>query len=449
MNRSHIAKRLWTLSYPTMISFAMQSVYDIVDMIWIGRISSEAVAGVTVFTTIFWLFEFLNEVVGAGSISLISQNYGRDDRERTRLVAEQTISFKVVMALISAALLFLFIRPLIGLYTDDPGVIEAALDYGKLRIYFLPIMFSSFSVNTIFRCTGDSKTPMVIMLIATVLNIILDPIFMFDRIPYLDLPGMGLGVYGAAVATVIATTVSFLIGFALLFTGYGEVKIRWRGLLRLHREVDRELILIGLPNGFQIMFRYLFAAVMMGFISKYGVDAISAYGIAGKIYNFAFLPINGMMMGGSVLVGYFLGRESVEEAEETSHISSLFNFAFMVLFTACSVIFSEEIFRFFIDDPAVIRIGSKMLRLGTYGLPLLGYGFGRAVAFMGSGYNKPLLVAGIISQWVIQLPITFLFYKLGLGVEFIFMTYIFADVTEFFVFHLYYKKGYWKEVRVK
>lgn len=449
MERSAIAKRLWTLSYPTMISFAMQSVYDIVDMIWVGEISSTAVAGVTVFTTIFWLFEFLNEVVGAGSVSLISQNHGRKDLERTRLVAEQTLSFKVVMALISACALWLTVEPFVAFYTDDPEVMAAALDYGKLRILFLPLMFSSYSVNTIFRCTGDSKTPMAIMLFATCLNIILDPIFMFDTVPYLEIPGFGLGVYGAAVATVIATTCSFLIGIFLLFRKDREIYITLKGLFTLHPDIDRELFFIGLPNGFQMLLRFLFSAVMMAFVAEYGVNAISAYGIGTKVYGFAFLPINGMMMGGSILVGNFLGREEVENAEEACRISSVFNFLFMLVFSIVSILFGEEITAFFVEEPEVINLGGKILILGTLGLPLLGIGFGKAVAFMGSGYNTPLLLGGIVAQWFVQLPLMFLVTKLGLGAEFIFLTYLFADSTEFLYFRHVYRKGKWKEVRVK
>ncbi|MDO5712817.1 MAG: MATE family efflux transporter [Tissierellia bacterium] len=449
MNRKNIAKRLWILSYPTMISFAMQSVYDIVDMIWVGRISSTAVAGVTVFTTIFWLFEFLNEVIGAGSISLISQNFGREDMERTQLVAEQTISFKTVMALCSALALYLSLEPLMTIYTKDPAVIQAAKDYGLLRIYFIPIMFLSFSVNTIFRCTGDTKTPMIIMLTSTILNIILDPIFMFDTIPYTRIPGLGLGVRGASIATVISTSISFTIGFSLLLIGYGKIKIHIPNLFQLHKEIDRELILIGLPNGFQMLLRFLFQAVLMSIIARYGIDAISAAGIGGKVYNFAFLPINGMMMGGSILVGHFLGKEEVHHAEEASTLSSYFNLGFMFIFTTICVVFSKEIYSLFIQDQNVITLGSRMLIVGTLGLPFLGFGFGRAVAFLGSGHNQPLLIGGILSQWVVQLPLMILAYHLGFPVEYIFATYFLADLTEFFVFYYIYRRGTWKTIRVK
>lgn len=123
-----LSKSLWNLSYPTMISSAIQSAYDIFDMIWVGQISSQAQAGVTIFTTIYTLFTVLNEIAGSSSISLITQSYGRGDKERTQKIAEQTISFKIVLAILSGLLLLIFLKPLFNLYTKDPLVKQAAMD---------------------------------------------------------------------------------------------------------------------------------------------------------------------------------------------------------------------------------------------------------------------------------------------------------------------------------
>lgn len=234
--KKQIANKLWHLSYPTMVSYALQSFYDIVDIAWVTRISSTSLSGVTLFTTIYSIFTVLNEVAGASSVSMISQSYGRGVKAETQRIAEQTISFKVVLAFFSAVLMLLFLSPLLKFYSDDKAVYDAAMKYGLLRIFFTPIMFSSFSVNTIFRCTGDSKTPMFIMLIATITNIVLDPILMFETVPLIGIKGAGLGVFGAALATVISTTLSFTYGFLILLSGRREIKISFIGLFRLEKK---------------------------------------------------------------------------------------------------------------------------------------------------------------------------------------------------------------------
>ena len=207
-----LTKNIWNLAYPSMISFLLETLYDLVDMIWIGKISKTALAGVTIFTTVFWLFTFFNELIGASSVSLISQYHGKKDYDRTRIVSEQTISFKIIMGILSGFLLFIFLKPILGLYSKNPDTIKCAMDYGYLRIFFIPFMFASYSINTIFRCHGDSKTPMQIMTIATIFNIILDPILMFEKVPFIGIKGFNLGVFGAALATVLSTILTVIIG---------------------------------------------------------------------------------------------------------------------------------------------------------------------------------------------------------------------------------------------
>jgi Na+-driven multidrug efflux pump len=185
LTQGSILKNLLIMSIPTMIGYSAQMVYDIVDIFWIGRISGESIAGVTIFSTLFWLVEILNSIIGQSSISLISQSYGRKDDEGTAKAIEQTITFKFLVAVIAAVLVALFLKPSLSLFSNDPNVITAALDYGYIRLFFLPMMFSSYSVNTALRCIGDAKTPMYIMMLSSILNVLLDPLLMFDKFPEL------------------------------------------------------------------------------------------------------------------------------------------------------------------------------------------------------------------------------------------------------------------------
>ena len=207
-----INRQIWKLSFPTMAGMLLQAVYDLVDMIWIGYISPAAVAATTIFITLFWIVEVLNEIIGTSSVSLISQSYGTGDLERTRLAAEQTLIFKALLATIGAVLMLLVLQPAIGLFSKDPEVIRYGMEYGVIRLIFLPIFFSSYSVNTIFRCTGDAKTPMKLLIFSAILNMIADPLLMFDVIPGTSIRGLGWGMKGAAIATVGSITIAFVIG---------------------------------------------------------------------------------------------------------------------------------------------------------------------------------------------------------------------------------------------
>ena len=445
-----ISGKLWKLAYPTMISIGLQSLYDIVDMAWVGQISKKALSGVALFSTIYMLFTILNEIAGASSVSMIAQNYGRSDMERTQRIAEQTISFKVVLAIISAFCLAVFLKPLLWFFLPEKDVVENALAYGWIRIFFIPVMFSSYSVNTIFRCTGDAKTPMHIMIISAVFNLILDPIFMFDVIPGTRIPGFGMGVFGAALATVIARTVSFLYGFIILIAGRRKITIRLKGLFKLDKKIDTDLLLIGLPSGINLLVRTLAQVTIMKFVTSYGADAVALAGVGGKFSQFAFMPIFGFNMGGSALIGHSLGRDDVPQAKLTARLASFLSFTVIGCFTVIIFIFPEQLLHFFFkNDTAMIAQGTMMVKIFYSSFMILAAGLGLATVFAGSGHTRPLLYSTFTSRWIVQIPFLFLAVNvLHLPLYAVWTSYIASEIAEFFVIFYHYKKGVWCNKRV-
>lgn len=448
-NKNPMMSRLWALAYPTMLSFALQSFYDIVDMAWVGQISSEALSGVTLFSTIYMLFTVLNEIAGGGSVAMLSQSYGRGSRERTQLIAEQTISFKVVLALIAGGLMLLLLDPVLRLYTQDAATIQAAKDYGLIRIYFLPMAFSSYSVNTIFRCTQDSRTPMNIMLMAGFLNLLLDPIMMFTRVPGTPIPGFGFGVFGAALATAIATTISFIYGFFILMTGRRDVRISCKGLFHLDLSIDRELMRIGAPSGLQLFVRQFFNATMMKFVTTYGVSAVALAGISGKLNGFLLMPIFGLNMAGATLVGSALGRNNIREAKQVSDASVWLNTAVVGAASFLIAIFAHPVMSVFSADPAVLQGGVTMIRISAISLTLTAYNFGRKVVFTGSGYNRPQLITTAISFWLVQIPaMALIVFVLHLPLAYFWWSTVIGAVADLFMTRYYYQQDTWRLNRV-
>lgn len=447
--RSEIRNRIWQLSYPAMISMLLQTVYDLVDMAWVGKISQQAIAAVTIFSTIFWLFLFFNELIGASSVSMISQNYGKGDTEMTRLVSEQTISFKVFMGFISGIFLYFSINPLLNFYLDNPSTVKLAMDYGYIRIFFLPAMYASYSVNTIFRCQGDPKTPMKIMIISTILNIVLDPILMFEKVPFTNIPGFNMGVKGAGVATVISVMVSLIYGLSILLSGKNGISVSWRGLFKLNLKIDLDLLKIGLPNALRQFAGGLFMAIMVKFVSHYGDAVITAVGIIAKLQTFIYMPVNGLMMGGSIVVGHFLGRHEVQNAETSASIASRINFLVMAFFAVLFSIFPQYLFGIFSNDPEIIKMGKELVPIVTLTIPLSGYAFGQSIVFMGSGYTKPYLVGSLVSQWMLQLPfVAMCVYVLNLSYKAIAFSFPLADIVYFIIIMLFFKAGKWKTMDV-
>jgi len=449
LTQGSIAKHIVSMSVPSMFGLMSQSLYDIVDMIWIGRISVKAVAAVTIFVSIFWLFEVLNEIIGMSSVSLISQSYGAGNNERARRASEQTILFKFAIAVFAAVLMLLLVKPIMNFYSPDQQVRSLGMDYGKIRIYFLPLFFSSYSVNTIFRCSGDARTPMVLLVITSLLNIILDPIFMFDTIPIIGLPGFGMGVKGAAVATVISVSTAFFIGFFLLMSGKAHIKLTWRGLVTFDRELDWKLITIGLPSGAEMFLRNMANSLFLKLIVVYGTAAIAVVGVGSRILGFLFMPILGLLMGSGTITGQNLGAGKIDRAAKTAWYSAWIGIGVVGLLVAVILIFPGQIINLFISDSEFYLEGITMLRLTTPSLIIAAFGLGFATVFSGSGLNLPFLYSCLIARWLIMLPYAWVVVVLlKLPITYVWMSFIIAEIFEAGYMFISFKKGKWKLKRV-
>lgn len=442
------------MSVPTVFGMLGQTLYDVIDLMWIGRISTRAVAGVTLFATIFWLVEVLNEVIGVSSIALITQTFGSGDQARTARVVEQTIVFKIFVAIISAFVMYLGLEPVLRFFTGDAEVLRSALDYGRLRIFFLPVFFATFSCFTALRSTGDPASQMWIMLGSTILNAVLAPVFMFKEIPFVGLRGLGMGVFGAALATVIAISISFLLGFSLLMSGRARVKLSLRGLFVLDRLIDWKLITIGLPSGGELLARQFASLVTTKFVAFYGTEAIAALGIGNRIGGLVFMPLFGLMSGGGTIVGQCLGAGKTDRAERTARAASLLGGTTVTLMMAIAFVFPRPILGLFVDAPEVIALGVPMLRILGAAFAVVSFAIALGCVFSGSGHNMPFLVSSLVGRWCVQVPIlvlaTLVLPRLGFrsGLVAIWLSFLASDLVESILLFRAYRKGTWKQVRV-
>lgn len=442
-------KNLINLAAPTMLGFIFQMIFDLVNIGWIGHMSSKAVAGVTIFTTMFMLVNVLNEIIGTSSVSLISQSYGKGNKERLSLCIEQTFVFKALVAVIAGVIFSILLKPLLGFFTQDPEVQSAAMSYGYLRIFFLPIMFSSYTVNTALRCVGDAKRPMKIMMMAALMNLILDPFLMFDIVPGTSLHGLGLGVFGAALATVLTVSCAFLYGFTLILSGKTKVHIRWRKLFKLNWEIDKKLLLIGLPNGMEVLLRNMVGIFTLKLITGYGTSAVAAMGIGGRLFEFTFMPLVGLAMAGSTIVGQCLGEENIDRAKLTAKLAGAYGALIMSIAAIIVYVFPQQLLHLFINDAEVIAIGVDMLRITMPGFIFAGVLMGLGSVFSGSGHNTPYLISSFVGRWGVQIPMLFVFASVWhLPVHYLWYSFLAADFVEMLVIGIAYKKGNWALKRV-
>jgi putative MATE family efflux protein len=446
LTKGSIMSNLIYMSMPASLAFLAQTLYSLVDMIWVGRLSTEAVAAITVFSTVYFLVFILNNIIGQGSVPTISQAYGAGDMGKTRNAISNTFSFKFIVGIISSFILLVILRPVLHLLTDDLVVIDLAVEYGRIMMIFLPLFFSLYTIKTSLRCCGDSKSPMIITFVSSIINVVLDPIFMFETIPVINLPGLGMGVYGVAVATVIANMVGLLMGGYILFGKNNFIGMKFSDIFTIDLKMARELITVGTPPAMANLTRNITNMILISLIGGYGTAALAAWGIISRIFNLLFIPLAGLMSGGSAMTGQNIGKNLLERAIETARTAGKLGIISMGILSGLTFILARPFFMVFINEAEVLALGVPALRIVAISLIPTGYYLGLATIFTGSGYTIPLLISAIIGQWAFQLPFVFLaVVVLNMPFQFVALSYFAFTLGEGAIILYFYKKGKWKD----
>jgi len=444
-----LTKSLFKLSIPTMIGFAIQSLYDIVDMFWIGKLSYKAIAGIVIFSTIFWLVEILNEIIGTSSVSLISQAYGKEDKNLTSKIIEQTLIFKAFVAVIASVILLFLFKPSVRFFTTDQEVMISAINYGYIRIFFMPIFFMTYSTFTALRNIGYASLATLTMAAGTGVNIILDPIFIFKNVPFLNIRGLGMGVSGAAWATVISTFIPLIWGLIILFRGIDGIKISVEGLLKLDRIIDKKLITIGLPSGIEMLLRNLSYTVLIKISSLFGSEYVTVFGISERIFGFSVIPIFGLSIGASTLVGFRLGKNDESGAKKVAILTTVYSVLIVSALLMLTFLYKEKVFMLFTTNKVVLDIGVRSLPYLISALFLISLSAGLSSAFFGSGKTSIPLISGLISRWCVMIPfalISIMVFKIGpTG---LWLTFPLSEVAEVLIMGIAFFKSNWTKKRV-
>lgn len=446
IEQKSLLKGILTLSIPTMLGMMFETLYEIVDMAWVAKLSINSVAAITIFATVWWILNIVNDIVGTSSVSIISRFYGSGDKEKTVEAIEQTIIFKFLLALIVGIVMSFIIPYILSPLAGNKDVLDQATVYGRIRLITLPLAFSSYTVNTALRCIGDAKKPLYIMAFSGVLNMVLDPIMIFDVIPFVGIRGMGLGIAGAAYATVISQAAAFVIGLYILMSGKTFIRIGFKRGIYFVRSIDMKLLTIGLPTGLEGLLRNIGGFVVMRFIASYGVGVVAAFGICIRIISLIAMPVFGLEMGTSVIVGQNLGAGDCRRAEQAGYLTAQVSFGLMLATGVVLMLFPAFIMNIFTASEEIIRIGISFLRYFAVAALFMGPAGALASILFGAGDNTPSMLGALISVWLVQIPLLYLFVQLlQLGIEWVWMTYIFAYGVQLLNIFYFVKRGKWKD----
>lgn len=432
----NVLKNVLYMGIPSMIGFGAMTIYALTDIYWVGRLGTPHVAALTMFASIAWILGSTNQIVGTGSIALISRRYGEREYEATRDVIRQTLLLKFALAVVMAVIGLLAVPHIIRFMSDDPDVRRYAVEYGSVFFYGLPFMFSSYSIYTALRGVGDAPKAMYIMLMSTALNIGLDPLLIF---------GFDMGVAGAALATVISATCAVLVGLVVLASGRSNITVSFLSRFHPRLSVMAQIMKIGLPAGLNGLMRSVAHWYVTTLVATFGTLVVAAYGLSLRIMELGILFGVGLELGASAMVGQNLGAKKKERAHEAVVKATLLVMVLTGVMAIFEVIFARQILGLFTKDAAVIATGVPLVRLLVIAQIMIAMHIVMSSAFYGSGNTwPPTVIAGII-EWGVQIPLILLaVHVLHTSESGVWWSMFIAASIEVLLTFIWFQRGHWK-----
>jgi putative MATE family efflux protein len=438
-----IRRAVFMLAIPMILEMLMESIFALVDIMYVSQISVNAVATIGLTESVITLIYAVAIGLSIAATAIVARRVGEKDLKGASNAAVQVIFLGVFVAAIVSVIGIIYPKELLSLMGAEPDLIEEGYGYTKVLLGGNITIMLLFLINAIFRGTGEASISMWVLILSNGLNIILDPIFIFGFGP---IPAYG--VEGAAIATTIGRGTAVLFQLAILFYGYSKIKIGVKDLI-IRVGVMLNLIKVSLGGIGQFLIGTTSWVFLMRIISEFGSEVLAGYTIAIRVMLFSLMPAWGMSSAAASLVGQNLGAKKPERAEQSVWITSKYCSIFMGAVSILYLVFAPQIIEIFNETPDVVKYGSLCLRIMT--APFIFYGFGMIVlnAFNGAGDTKTPTYINFVSFWLLQLPFAYIAaITFDYGPAGVFWAVALGELLMTFIAIIWFKKGHWKRVEV-
>ena len=393
----NVRRVLLSLSLPVILANAIQTIYGVVDMFWVSKLADGDLA----LGAVNFVGPIINTAMAFGigmniaGTSLISQFIGLDREREAKGVAGQLVSFSGLFSLVLAIIGVLFGRQLLVLLGASGSILQHGWTYLRIILLGGPTMFVFFAFQSIKQGQGDTVTPMILAGISVLLNIILDPLFMFT---------FKMGVAGAAWATVVARALSTLAGLYLLFFTKNGLRLGW-GDLPFQRKLLAKIVKVGLPAGLGQSITGIGFMIMNVFILSFGDYTVTAFGIGNQVNSLILMPAMGFGSALAAVVGQNLGAGKPERAVQAVKESIFLSAGIMSVGGIAMYFVAPAIVSIFTDHPTVFEQGVYYLRLVTLSIPLMGIFQSLVGCFQGAGHTVMAMFLTTGRLWALRIPL--------------------------------------------
>jgi putative MATE family efflux protein len=422
LGNERVGRLLYRLSIPAIVGMMVQALYNLVDAAFVGRgVGTLGIGGITIAFPIQMIIMAFSQAIGIGGASIISRRKGERNEEEAALSFGNMVLLSVTISAVVLAICLLFLTPVLRLFGATDTLLPSARAYFGIIVLGIPFVSFAMSMNNAARAEGNAKVAMGTMLIGALLNIILDPVFIF---------GLELGVRGAAIATVISQGSSALFLFIYFTSGKSEIRIG-SAYLRFRWPIIREIFAIGASAFAMAAAGSIMVALVNNTLARYGGDnGIAAFGIVFRIISFVFMPVMGISQGLQPILGFNYGAKQYDRVKNSFTIASISAtvyvlFCFTILMTMPRIIFGA-----FSNDPDLLVVGETALRHMVLMLPLIGFQVVGSTLFQALGKALQALIISLTRQVLILIPMVIVL-PLLLGIMGVWLAFPFSDFLSF------------------
>lgn len=434
---------IFKLAWPVVAAMVLETTLTIIDYFWVGFLGTPEQDAVTSSTIISWALFSLISIVVTGLTAKVARAIGGEDKEKAEYVSRQGIQM-AIGAGIFLAIAGYFLAPYILRFLDPADdVFLLALPY--LRIFFIAMIFHLVgeALGAIFRADGDTKSPTLAYSIAAVLNIVLDPLFIFGWGP---IPAMG--VTGAAVASMIAIIVAVLVFIIMLMRNKLEFPLGGWYRIRPDFRMMGQIARIGMPIYLQNTTFTMVYWFLIQIVHDFGTAAGAAMGIGNRLESLSYMTAFGFSMAASTMVGQNLGAKNPERAARcawgTVLIVSIETAVVSILF----IVLPRQIASIFTEDPAALGMATDYLIILGLSQVFMAIEIVLEGAFSGAGDTVPPMAVSIPGS-ILRLPIAWVMaYELGFGLNGVWWSLTITSLLKAIMLMIWFRKGNWKTKKV-
>ena len=441
--KGSLRRAVFLLSVPMVLEMLMESVFAVVDIFYVSKLGSEAVAAVGLTESLITIVYSIGFGLSMAATAMVSRRIGEKDPKGAAKAAFQSILTGLVVSLIIAIPGVLFASDLLRLMGASENIYTTMSSYTAIMLGGNVVIMLLFIINAVFRSAGDAAVSMRVLWIANLINIVLDPLLIFGIGPFPE-----LGLKGAAIATTIGRGLGVVYQLYLLFRGNKRVKLTI-DIIGIDLASIKTLIRLSIGGIGQNLIATSSWIGLMRIISEFGSEAIAGYTIAIRVIVFALLPSWGISNAAATLVGQNLGANQHHRAEKSVWAVGKVNLWLMGIISIVLILFPSAFIRLFIDEPEVIKSGMMSLRIISIGFIFYGLGMVMVQALNGAGDTVTPTIINFFCFWILEIPLAyFLAITLNIGEEGVYYSIVISESVMALAATFLFKRGKWKLKRV-